>query len=129
MNQLIKGIEKKIEINPFVLTGVLYPLKSNNNDSFIEDREAAPDPKVYTNPVRIAKTKRPVKKTDDSSTPPVFEETYFLISDNETLVDIRLEFDYEGMKFKVMKREPLKKHGIIIVYQYELNDITEELTI
>lgn len=126
--QLQQGIDYKININPFQLSGVLYPLVDNEHGSVREDRAAIPESKIYTNPVRIAKTKGSVKNTNDNTTPPVYEETYFMVSDHNTLVDVRLEFNYNDMKFKVMKREPLAKLGII-GYQYELDDITEELTI
>lgn len=126
--QLQQGIDYKIGINPFQLSGALYPLIDNGHGSVREDRAAIPEPKIYTNPVRISKTKGPVKKTNDNTTPPVYEETYFMVSDHLTLVDVRLEFTYNDMKFKVMKREPLAKYGFI-GYQYELDDITEELTV
>ncbi len=129
MKQLIEGRIKSIEINPHILTGELYPLIDNNFESQREDREATPELKVYVNPVRIVKKKAQVKKTNDNTTPIVYEEVWFMISDNETIVDVRLEFDYEGMKFKVKKRESEKRYGIITGYQYKLDDITEELTI
>lgn len=128
VDQLRKGKQQGININPFILSGVLYPLVDNGYGSSREDRSAIPDPKSYTNPVRIAKKKKSVKKTNDNNTPPVYEEVYYMESDYETIVDERLEFAYQGMKFKVMKREALARTDII-GYQYELDDITEELAV
>lgn len=128
ITQLRKGKQQGININPFILTGDLYPLINNGHDSFIEDRTAVPEIKTYTSPVRVAKKKKAVKKTNDKNTPSLYEEVYYMESDYETIVDERLEFSYQGMKFKVVKREPLARTDII-GYQYELDDITQGLTV
>ena len=127
--QLKKGKLQGIALNSFQLQGDLYPLVDNGHGSFREDRSASPELKIYTNPVRVVKGKAKPKNTNDSNTPIVYEDIYLLLSDYDTIVDVRLEFEYEDMKFKVMKIEPLTKHGVIIEYQYELKDITRELVI
>ena len=124
---MIDSFKKKIQLNPFYLTGILYPLIDNENDSFIEDRTATPGNKIYTNPVRISTKNKNIKKTEADSTPYTFEEVFFMVSDNETVVDERLEFNYKENSFKITKRIPVRKYNDIIGYKYELKDITEKI--
>ena len=124
---MIDSFKKKIQINPFYLTGILYPLIDNENDSFIEDRAITPENKIYTNPVRISTKNKNIKKTEADSTPYTFEKVFFMVSDNETVVDERLEFNYKENSFKITKRIPVRKYNDIIGYEYELKDITEKI--
>ena len=124
---MIDSFKKKIQFNPFYLIGVLYPLIDNGNDSFIEDRTVTPENKVYNYPVRISTKEKNIKKTKDNSTPYTNEEVFFMVSDNRTVVDERLEFNYNENSFKITKRIPIRKYNDIIGYEYELKDITEEI--
>ena len=124
---MIDSFKKKIQFNPFYLIGVLYPLIDNGNDSFIEDRAVTPENKVYNYPVRISTKKKNIKKTKDNSTPYTNEEVFFMVSDNRTVVDERLQFNYNENSFKITKRIPIRKYNDIIGYEYELKDITEEI--
>ena len=126
INTLISAYKKKIEINSFYLSGVLYPLINNGHDNFIEDRSATPEEKSYVNPVRISTVKKPIKKTKADSTPYGYEDVFIMVSDNETIIVERLEFNYQNNRLKIIKRDPKIKYGTIFGYEYELSDITSE---
>jgi hypothetical protein len=108
------------------LSGKLYPLIDNGHGNLIENRNGVPTPKSYVNPVRISTLKKTIQKKDDSGTPVSIEKYYyFMISDYETIVDLRLEFVYFSKTLKVTQRRELKKFSGVIGYEYELKDITE----
>lgn len=121
---LQKLTKQNINRNPFKLSGILYSLIDNGYGEMIEDR-AAPVVKNYVNPVRIFRKKKLIKSTMDNSTPYVYEDVYYLLSDYETEVDVRLEFEYNFIKFKIKTKEKLIKYEKIIGFQYELDEITE----
>jgi hypothetical protein len=123
---LIKANKDRIQLNPFILSGVLYPLIDLGNDETGEDRSATSDPKNYTNPVRISTRKRWMLNKNEKDTPvntQLFD--WYMISDNETLIDEQLEFTYQDMDFKVTNIREINKYGELIGYEYELTDITE----
>jgi hypothetical protein len=126
LNQKRELFKNKILNNSFDLTGDLYPLVDNGYGQYIENRSGVAIEKTYTNPVRIYRIKKAVKKLNDTETPYIFEEVYNMQSDHETAVDVRLEFFYNGLKFKIKSRESLVKFGGVIGYQYELDEITEQ---
>lgn len=122
---LRKYHKDKININPFSLSGNLYPLINNGHDEMIEDKQGIPVPKSYANPVRIATLKKNITKKDSTGTPVTIEKyVWFMISDWQTIVDVRLEFEYEGKTLKVTQRKEIKKFGAIHGYEYELKDLT-----
>lgn len=126
---LKKTFKDRIKINPFTLTGNLYPLVDNGDGDMIEDRNATPESKSYTKHVRISTRKKWVMEKKHDQTPvntQIFD--WYMISDNETIVDERLEFTYHNMNFKVTKRKENRKYGEVIGYEYELKDITEDST-
>lgn len=123
---LRKYHKDKILINPFYLSGDLYPLINNGYNEMIENKQGTPVEKTYTNPVRISTLKKHIEKRDNTGTPVVIEKyVYFMISDYQTIVDVRLEFEYEGNTMKVTQRKPLIKYGAIHGYEYELKNLTE----
>jgi hypothetical protein len=124
IKQLVKGCENKIRLNPFYLTGKLYPLKGNDYNNPIEDRTATPQEIRYLNPVRISTIKKPIKKTKDTTTPVTYEDVFIMVSDNETIVAERLEFNYQNNTLKIIKRVPIRKYQETFEYEYELKDIT-----
>jgi hypothetical protein len=123
---LVKCHKEKIKINPFILSGDLYPLKDNGYGEFVEDRNLPPIVKTYANKVRVSFLKRQIQKLDANKTPVTIEQRYYyMISDNETKIDLRLEFNYNGVVLKVKQRKELRKFNSLIGYEYELNNITE----
>lgn len=124
-NILINIFRNKINLNPFYLTGLLYPLIDNGYSALVENRSGIPETKIYTLPVRISTKKKAIKKTNSDNTPVVYEDVYMMVSDINTIVDERLEFIYKEVTLKVIKRVPQRKYGILIGYEYELKDITE----
>lgn len=126
ISELLIAQSEKIQNNPFFLSGDLYPLIDNGYGGLIEDYSDTPAPISYTNPVRISTVKKQIKQNKTDSSPYVTVEKHIMISDKNTIVDLRLEFFYNGLKLKVMTREKLIKFGEIFGYQYELNNITQE---
>lgn len=123
---LRKYHKERIDINPFVLSGNLYSLIDNGCGGMIENKSAVPDIKTYTNPVRISHEKRTIQTRDNTGTPVTTEKrVYYMISDYETPVDIRLEFIYNDFNFKVLQRKKIIKYGSLIGYEYELQNLTE----
>ena len=123
---LIKYNKEKILINPFILSGNLYPLIDDGYGNMIENKNGIPVEMDYTNPVRISTYKRQVQKRDSSGTPVYVEQrVYYMISDNITPVDLRLEFVYNGISLKIMQRKELRKYNTLIGYEYELKNLTE----
>ena len=125
INLLKQGIKNKIQINPFSLSGSIYPQKDNGYGQQIDDLSASAVATSYTNDIRIFRKKKNVKVTNEINTPYTYEEIYYMISDYETIVDTRLIFTYNSIKLVVKTREPIIKYGAIIGYQYELDEITE----
>ena len=124
---LIKYNKEKILINPFTLSGNLYPLSDNGYGRMIENKDGIPVSKSYTNPVRISFEKKWIQKRDSSGTPvAIAQRVYYMISDNTTPVDIRLEFVYNNITLKVTQRKELRKYNTLIGYEYELKNLTEE---
>lgn len=121
---LRKTIRDDILINPFQLSGNLYPEIINNYGSLIRDPSGIPVVKTYDHPVRISTRKSPIKETLDKQTPEVYEtKIYIMLSDYETIVDIKLEFEYNGLNFRVKKSRDLIKLGEIFGYEYELEEV------
>ena len=120
-----KRIKDDIQNNPFSLVGNLYLLKDNGYGSNVEDTNKPSVEKSYTNDVRIFRKKRGVKTTNANKTPYTYEEIYYMLSDYETVVDTKLIFIYNDIRFRVKTREPIIKYGSIIGYQYELDETTE----
>ena len=124
---LIKYHKERILLNPFTLSGNLYPLTNDGYGNQIEDKNGVLIPKSYVNPVRISFEKKWIQKRDTSGTPVSVEQrVYYMISDNVTPVDIRLEFVYQGITLKVMQRKELRKYNTLIGYEYELKNLTED---
>ena len=125
-DMLIKAFKDRIKINPYTLNGNLYPLVDNGDGEMIEDKDATPEEKSYTNPVRISTRDKWMLERQLHTTPVTGQLLdWFMVSDNETVVDKRLEFTYSNMDFKVTQRKEQKKHGELIGYEYELKDLTE----
>jgi len=123
---LIRANKDKIKNNPYSLSGNLYPVIDNGYGEFLEDMGGVPVPKSYTNPVRISHRKRWGISRDSSGTPVSIEiYEYFMISDNQTVVDVGLRFSFSGANLKVTQRKPLIKYNTIIGYEYELKNLTE----
>lgn len=124
---LIIAYKKRIQNNPFTLSGVLYPLVDNGYGEMIEDKQGISVNKSYTNHVRISTKKRWTLDQKDNKTPVTTDITvWYMISDNETAVDIRLYFTYANFNFKITQRKKIIKHGVLIGYEYELKDVTED---
>lgn len=122
---LIKYNKEKILINPFILSGNLYPLIDDGYGNMIENKNGVPEVKTYINPVRISTYKRQVQKRNDSGTPIYVEQrVYYMISDNITPVDLRLEFVYNNISLKITQRKELRKYNTLIGYEYELKNLT-----
>ena len=49
IQQLIEAYKNKIALNPFKLSGLLYPLQDNSFGSYIENRSGIPQQKIYKN--------------------------------------------------------------------------------
>ena len=125
-DMLIKAFKNRIQINPFILSGNLYPLVDNGDGEMIEDTAATPTLKRYTNPVRISTRDKWMLDRRLHTTPVTSQLLdWYMVSDNETVVDERLEFTYANMDFKVTQRKEQRKHGELIGYEYELKDLTE----
>ena len=123
---LIQANKDKIKLNPYSLSGNLYPLVDSGHGEFIEDLTAVPVPKTYTNKVRISHRERWGLQRDHTGTPVNIKiHEFFMISDNVTIVDIGLRFSYQGFNLKVTQRKPLLKYDSIICYEYELKNLTE----
>lgn len=123
-----KTIKHDININPFQLTGYLYPEIDNGYGSMIRDPAGVPVLTNYANPVRISTEKRYIKKTNDNQTPETYEKRiYFMLSDYETQVDTKLEFEYNGINLRVKKVRDLIKFGDIIGYEYELEEVGDSI--
>ena len=121
---LKKNFLDKIAINPFQLFGYLFPTIDNGYGQTIREPGGVPELKIYTNPVRIFTEKRPIKNTNDQKTPETFEKRiYIMISDSDTIVDIELEFEYDGVNLRVKKMRPLVKGTTIYGYEYELEEV------
>jgi len=117
--------KEKIALNPFSLSGDLYPLVDNGHGRYNENKNAIPEVKTYTNNVRISFTTKSIRKIENGSPIYIQQRVYFMISDYETLVDNRLEFDYYGVMLKVIQRRDLRKDSSLIGYEYELKELTE----
>lgn len=122
---LIRENKNKIRINPFKLSGNLYPLVYNQQGSYIEDRNSEPEKITYNNDVRIGFQIKKIKKIENGNVLFYEQKVYFMLSDNETVVAKGLEFEYRNIKLKVIQRKELIKFNTIIGYEYELKDITE----
>ena len=123
---LITANKEKIKLNPFSLSGNLYPLIDNGFGEMIEDTTGVLISVSYTNPVRISHRKKWGLKRDSSGTPVSIEiYEFFMISDNETIVDEDLIFTFQGVVLKVTQRKSLIKYNTIIGYEYELKNLTE----
>lgn len=122
---LISALKEKIGINPFSLSGVLYPLESNGHGGFRENKNTTPAAMEYTNSVRIGFQIKKIRKVEKDEALYFEKRVYFMLSDNLTPVDIRLEFDYNGVTLKVMQRKELRKYNTVIGYEYELDELTE----
>lgn len=125
-SMLIDAHKKRIQNNPFNLSGNLYPLKSDGYEGFIEDKNGVPVLKTYTNPVRISTRKPWTMEKKDGETPvntDIF--VWYMVSDNKTIIDVRLYFTYNEFNFKVTNRKVLRKHGFLFGHEYELEDVTE----
>jgi len=123
---LITANKEKIKLNPFSLSGNLYPFIDNGYGEMIEDTTGVLISVSYVNPVRISHRKRWGLFRDSSGTPVNIEiYEYFMISDNKTIVDEDLIFVFQGVKLKVTQRKPLIKYNTIIGYEYELKNLTE----
>lgn len=124
---LIKANKDKIKLNSFSLSGNLYPLKDNGYGEMVENLAGVPTPKSYTNKVRISHRERWGIQKDSSGSPISIKiHEYFMISDNETIVDIGLRFTFNGVDLKVTQRKTLIKYNTIIGYEYELKNLTED---
>ena len=55
--------KKRIQNNPFSLSGDLYPLVDNGHGGYNEDTDATPEVKSYTNDVRISHLKKGIKQS------------------------------------------------------------------
>jgi len=122
---LRKYHKERILINPFSLSGNLYPLIDNGYGENIEDKNGIPVVKNYTKPVRISYEKKWIKKIQEDSSPIIYEKrVYYMVSDYETIVDVRLEFTYNGIDLKVTQRKELRKYNTLIGYEYELKELT-----
>jgi hypothetical protein len=117
--------KQKIALNPFSLSGDLYPLIDNGHGRYNENKNAVPEVKTYTNNVRISFTTKSIRKIENGSPIYIQQRVYFMISDYETIVDNRLEFDYYGVMLKVIQRRDLRKDSSLIGYEYELKELTE----
>lgn len=122
---LRRAWKEKININPFLLSGILYPVIDNGYGEMIENRENGEEA-YFDSPVRVGYTKKWIMKRDEGSTPIYVERrVYHMISDHETEVDIGLEFEYKDeVKLKVLNRKVIRKYETIIGYEYEMKDIT-----
>jgi len=116
--------KQKIALNPFSLSGDLYPLVDNGHGRYNENKDAVPELKIYTNNVRISFTTKPIRKIENGSPIYIQQRVYFMISDYETLVDNRLEFVYNGTRLKVIQRRELRKYNSLIGYEYELKELS-----
>jgi hypothetical protein len=121
-----KLFKEKIKNNPYSLSGVVYPQVDNGYGTMIENRAGVPTAKTYTNQVRIYRVKKAVKQIINNNAVYFYEEIHEMQSDSDTVVDTRLEFTYNAIKFRVKLCEPIIKFGGIIGYQYEIDDITEQ---
>ena len=124
---LISAMKEKIQINPFSLSGTLSDVIDNGYGELIEDSRATPEEIIYENPVRVGYTKKWIKTRNEGTTPLYVEKrVYHMISDNETPVDIGLEFEYNGFDLKVMNRKELRKFNSLIGYEYEMKVLSQD---
>jgi hypothetical protein len=124
---LIRAHKEKIQINPFSLSGILYPEIDNGYGEMVDDRSVIPTSIEYDNDVRISFLKQNIQKRNSAGTSVSVEKyVYFMISDNETIVDERLEFTYNNIDLRVTQRKEIRKFETLIGYEYELKDLTEK---
>lgn len=122
---LISALKEKIAINPFSLSGNLYPLESNGHGGTRENKNGTPSIISYDSDVRISFQIKKIHKIVKSEVLYFEKRVYFMLSDSLTAVSVRLEFDYNGVTLKVMQRKELRKYNTLIGYEYELEEITE----